>query len=86
MAVPDILLKRPYVLVSLSSSGLSIDSSQAFGWFFCTVEKIYQTCDSVAVGDSGIIEPEKGVKLIYGSSIYFMIDEQAIAFTEVIPP
>lgn len=86
MAAPDIILRRPNILVSVSSSELGIDISQAFGFQFCTVEKVFQTCDSVAIGDSGLFEPEKGKKLFYGSTVYFMIDEANISFTEVTPP
>jgi hypothetical protein len=86
MAAPDVILSRPWILVTISSSQIGIYSGQAFGWEFGTVQKIFQTCDKVIVGDTILFEPDKGIKLVYGTTIYFMIEETNSAFTEVIPP
>lgn len=84
--MPDVILNRPWILVTLSTSGTGIDESQAFGWQFGRVQQIFQTCDKVAVNDTILFEPEKGVKLRFGSTIYFMIEETNSAFTEIILP
>lgn len=86
MATPDIILNRPWILVTLTTSSLGIKPEQAFGYEFGLVQKIFQTCDRVIVGDSVFFQPERGVKLVYGSTIYFMIEETNSAFSEVIPP
>lgn len=86
MAVPDIILEKPFILVTLSQSALGIQVEQAFGFEFGTVEAKYETCDRVDVGQSVLFQPDKGVKLVYGSTIYFMIEDGNTAFSEVIPP
>lgn len=83
---PDIILSKPWILVTLSSSQLGIKSNQSFGWEFGTVQKIFQTCDKLIVGDSILFEPKKWPQLVYGSTIYFLVEETNAAFTEVIPP
>lgn len=85
MAAPDIILKPPYILVTLSTSELGIDVSQAFGWEFGSVQLVYDTCDNFSVGNSVLFEPDKAVKLVYGSTIYFMIEDKNVTFSEVIP-
>lgn len=82
MAAPDIILERPNILVTLTSSGLGIDLSQNFQWQNGYVELIYQTCDKFAVGDNVLFQPDKAVKLVYGSTIYYMIDDTNAAYTE----
>jgi hypothetical protein len=86
MAAPDILLKRPFVLVSISSSEVGIDVSQSFGWEFGQVQLVYQTCDALEIGNSVLFRPDDGVKLVYGSSIYFMINDNNAAFVENAAP
>lgn len=86
MAAPDITLERPKILVTLTSSGLGIDISQNFQWQNGYVELVYQTCDKFSVGDNVLFEPEKGVKLFYGSTIYFMIDDTNAAYIEGAAP
>lgn len=86
MAAPDVILSRPWVLITLSQSQLGIQVQQGFGWEFGTVALVFQTSDKLQVGDSIIFQPEKWPKLVYGSTIYFLVEESNAAFTEVIPP
>lgn len=89
MALADeIILDRPKILVILSSSSIGIDLSQSFGFSFGQVELVYQTCDGVQIGDNILFKPDKATKIVYGSTIYFMIDfeDSNKAFTEVPPP
>lgn len=86
MPAPNVILSKPWVLVTTSSSALGIQVQQGFGWEFGTVQKVFQTSDKLAVGDSILFQPEKWAKLVYGSTIYFLVEETNAAFTEVIPP
>jgi hypothetical protein len=79
---PDITLNYPKVLATLSNSTLGIGFEQAFGWAFGTVQKVFPTCDNLVVGNSILFEPEKWPKLVYGSSIYYLVDQDNAAFVE----
>jgi hypothetical protein len=83
---PDIILSKPWVLVTLSQSQLGIQVQQGFGWEFGSVALVFQTSDKLQVGDNIIFQPEKWAKLVYGSTIYFLVEETNAAFTEIVAP
>lgn len=85
MAAPAINLSGTQVLITQAASGLgvvSVDNKTQFG----TVSKVSDLCDNVAVGNSVVYDPTKGRSLIYGSTIYILIDEENISGVEVIIP
>lgn len=85
MALPSIILPRPYILVTIigdvSSSGIQLQ--EGFGFQFGNVEMVFQTCDVVAVADTILFKPTEWVKIIYGSTIYYLgTIESAQTFTD----
>lgn len=85
MSAPDITLGYGQILVIQSVSGLGVsstDNKTQFG----TVQKVSDLCDSYIVGDSVMYDPTKGSSLVYGSTIYILINEENISGVEVIPP
>jgi len=83
MAAPDISLGKSEVLLINSASTLGIvplDNTVMFG----TVEKVSDLCDAFSVGVAVFFNPTKARKIIYGSTIYYIIEEQNISGIE--PP
>lgn len=84
MAVPDIDLQEPFILISLSDSLLGI-ILQTDQWVFGTVEKVYSGA-TVAVTNSVAFPLENSVQIVYGSSIYYMVDITNLFFSENYTP
>lgn len=85
MSAPNIVLPYGWVLLQQSASGLGlifIDGKLSAA----TVALVYDTSDNLAVNDYVIYDSTKGIQVMYGSTIYVMIDEQYISGTEVLPP
>ena len=86
MAAPNISLTGTQVLVTQSASGLgvvSLDNMTQFG----VVQKVSDLCDRVIVGSYVNYELNKIIdRLLYGSTIYILINEENISGVEVIPP
>lgn len=85
MAVPNIILPKPYILLTQQDSGLGLEfvnSNIVFGY----VEKVYDTSDRVAVGQSAMFDITQAQKFIYGSTMYYMIKDEFVTGQEVLPP
>lgn len=86
MSAPNINLSGTQILITLSgASGLGVisrDNKVQFG----LVAKISDLCDNVAVGNSVMYDPTKGSQLMYGSTIYVLINQENVSGVEVIPP
>ena len=82
MAAPSIILNYPNILVSqtISSIGVEIQSS---GLIFGMIELIYDTSDKSAVGNIILFDPTKSIQMKYGSTIYYLLDENIASFTEI---
>jgi hypothetical protein len=85
MAAPDIVLNYPNILVSQTISSITI-SIESFGMLYGYVEAVYETSDKTAIGDVILFDPKKAVQIRYGSTIYYMLDEETASFTETPPP
>lgn len=79
--VPDIILSKPFVLVTISSSPLGMQSQTA-DYSFGYVERIYDTCDNVSVGQTILFSLKDAKALLYGSTIYYVVDETHRLFKE----
>jgi len=84
MPAPPIILARPYILVTLSESSVGVTSQKA-GHVFGYVEAIYDTCDDVTVGMRVLFDITQTKTLYYGSTQYYLVDEQHKLFKEPIP-
>lgn len=82
--LPPIVLSRPHILVTRSESSAGI-TSQLTGFIFGYVEMIYDTCDDVVVGERVLFDINTAKALLYGSTIYYMVDEATKLFKEPIP-
>jgi hypothetical protein len=60
MAVPDLTLQKPLVLIEQSASVLGI-TMVSTPLIFGVVRLVYGTCDMWAVGDSVLFDPTKVV-------------------------
>lgn len=83
MASPDITLQKGEVLVTqgASSSGIiPLSATILFGY----VELVSEMCDSFVAGDYVMFNSQSASKFLYGSTIYYIIQEQVISGKE--PP
>ena len=82
MAAPAIILGKGQVLITNSASVLgliSLDNKVQFG----VVAAINDLSDRFTVNDAVIYEPTKIIdRLLYGSTIYILINEDGITGTE----
>lgn len=85
MPAPPIILSRPYILVTASESVLNIQSEKS-GFIFGYVEAVYDTCDDVTVGQRVLFAPKQDKALLYGSTIYYLVDETHKLFKEPVAP
>lgn len=82
--IPGITLNAPNILVTQSgASTLGIQNAQ-FGWILGTVEDVYDTTDKSVLGQTVYFDPTKVQSFIYGSTIYYIVDENFASFVE--PP
>jgi hypothetical protein len=81
MALPNIILNAPYVLVTLSASPSGI-IPQKKGEQIGYVEMVYDTSDKTAAGQYVIFNSEDSVAFLYGSTIYYRIKEENVLFRE----
>lgn len=85
MPAPDISLSSGEILVTQGVSGLgviSVDGKVSFG----VVAKVNDLSDNVIVGSYVMYESAKGIKLIFGSTMYVLLNEDHVSGVEVIPP
>lgn len=85
MSAPDIILPRGQVMIQQTTSQLgivSLDNKYNFG----LVIAVSDVSDRYAAGAYVMYEQDKVSKFLYGSTFYFLIDEQYISGEEVLPP
>lgn len=85
MAVPNITLHEPYILLSLSNTNLGI-TLQTSDFSFGIVEKLYSGANKFSVGDSVAFPINDAVQILYGSTVYYMINIASIFFKENYTP
>lgn len=85
-ATPDITLKFPFVLVSDTTDSKGLQNIGGVALNFCYVEMVYDTSDKTKVGDTGYFERDKALQFLYGSTIYYLVNEDNIKFKETLAP
>lgn len=85
MPIP-IILSKPYLLVTLSSSPTGIVTREDTTLVFGLVDMKYETCDKVNVGDFVLFNQKKAESVQYGSTIYYIVDEVFSFFKQIPPP
>ena len=81
--LPPIILSKPNLLVSKTDIGPNGETSQSADFVYGYVEMIYDTCDDVVVGQYVLFQLSIARALLYGSTIYYIINEQHKLFKEV---
>lgn len=81
IVAPNIILPKGVILVSIttSPSGVSADNT---GCSFGYVWSIYNTCDSVQVGDVILFENNKGIEIRYQNNTFFLVMDNYILTIE----
>lgn len=79
-----IILSKPNLLVTLGASPTGIvpvgDTNLSFG----QVNMKYDTCDNVAVDDWVLFDTTQARSIMFGSTIYYLVDEALYLFKQ--PP
>lgn len=88
MAAPDITLNKGQLLVTKSGSGLGIFIIGNTPYSFGSVEKVSDLSSGYVVGASILFNAnaKETASLMYGSTVYFLVNEKDVTGTEVIPP
>lgn len=81
----DIILNKPYLLVTLSNSPAGIVPTSSTTLVFGVVVMAYATCDSVAVNDFVLFNQIDAQSVMYGSTVYYLVDE-SFSFLKEPPP
>lgn len=86
MAVTDIILKSPYVLLTQNDgyTGLLPVTNNLIR--YGTIAHIYDTSDFFSVGQVVMFDLSKGSSFMYGSTIYTMISDEFLTGQEIPPP
>ena len=84
MPLPDIIISSPYVVVTLSASPTGVVPNSK-GFVIGYVEMVNQLSDKVATGQYVMFNKELTESFIYGSTVYYRVDENDILFQENTP-
>lgn len=82
---PNIILGKGQLLVTLSYSGegvVSIGTDFRFGY----VEMVYDGCTKTEVGRKVYFPFKEARQILYGSTMFFLVDEIFSLFKEPTPP
>ena len=85
MPAPDVVLPKPYVLVSEAASTLE-GSAAGSNINFGTIDLIYETSDRFVVGDTVMYISEGQTLVSYSGVTYALITEDKILNKEVVAP
>lgn len=80
MALPDIILEYPKIIVSQTTGTFGVEP---FGLLYGRIEAVYSGSDISVVDNITIFDPTKGREFLYGSTIYWEIDEGTASLTEI---
>jgi len=87
MPIPGVILSEPYALVVATTSSKGIASLQVQGsdFIFGSVDDVWDTCDSVVVGEILYFDKLKTPSILYGSTVYYLVEVNRKAFKEEPP-
>jgi hypothetical protein len=81
MAAPYINLGIGQILITQSASTLGVSPINNY-LKFGTVQLTYDSCDNLAISDSVMYDERNGLEMIYGSTIYILINEEHLSGKE----
>lgn len=82
MSIPTITLSKPYILVSLANSPQGIAPLGNTEFVFGLVQDIYDTCDTVVVGNYVYFDLSKALGITYSNTNYYLIQDTFKVFSE----
>lgn len=85
MPTPNIILSKPYILVTLAESSIGITSQKA-GFVIGYVQMVNSLCDSVIIGERVMFDITTAKAFYYGSTQYYLVDEALKFFKEPLAP
>ncbi len=83
MAVPTLIMQKPFILVLAQQGSVLSGSANGTGLNFGVVQLIYDTCDNFEVGDMVTYFTAGQSLVVYDSVEYAMIEEKSIINREV---
>lgn len=86
MAVPSITLGTGEIIVTETSSQLGLYGYDASKMKFGYVEAVFSTSDKTTVGTYIVFNPQDSRDFIYGSTKYYIVQENTILGTEPYTP
>jgi hypothetical protein len=82
---PDIILNKGQLLVTLAYSGEGV-TSEGSQFVFGYVEMVYDGCTKTEVGRKVYFPFVQARQILYGSTMFFLVDEIFSLFKEPTPP
>jgi hypothetical protein len=84
MALPNIILDAPQLLVTASDSPRGYNPYGKTTFIYGYVQAIYAGCINTIVGDYVFFDTTKVPAIIFGSTVYYIVPENQKAFKEPI--
>jgi hypothetical protein len=81
VALPDIIIESPFILATLSASPTGIIPQKA-GFEIAFVQMVNQLSTKVTVGQYVMLDKNDARAFLYGSTIYYLVDENNLLFQE----
>lgn len=82
MAIPTIVLAKPYVLVELQNSPQGINPYGNTDFVFAIVRDVYDTCDTVSVGDYMYFNLKEALGITYSGTNYYLVKDVFLIFKD----
>jgi len=86
MPAPAIILSKGQMLVTKSGSILGILPIGNNQYSFGTVALIYDTSNDIAEGDTILFNSKTSDTFMYGSTVYYLVEEKNVAGNEGVAP
>lgn len=80
--IPPIILSKPNILVTVAGAPNGTVPTTA-GYQYGLVEAVYDTCDDLEVGQYILFKPQIESSLLYGSTIFYIVNEAHKLFKEI---
>jgi hypothetical protein len=86
LAVPDIILPRPYVLIQATQSNLGLLPVRNSTIKFGSVVLAYDTSDRVLAGQQVMFDENESNIFLYGSTQYWLVKDEFVTGQENVLP
>jgi hypothetical protein len=86
VAVPDLILPRPYVLIQATQSNLGLLPVRNSTIKFGSVVLAYDTSDRVLAGQQVMFDENESNIFLYGSTQYWLVKDEFVTGQENVLP